>query len=83
MSRFLCGCPVFFRPMAVIWIICSLIVVLLPGISIAASSYMMHADFSGMNWSMHFTGFLLRGILWILTGGATAWLLATIYNKLL
>ena len=44
---------------------------------------MMHADFSGVNWSLHLTGFLLGGILWVLTAGVTAWLLAAIYNRLL
>lgn len=68
---------------AVIWVICSLIVVLLPGMSMVAGGHMMHTDFSGMNWNMHFTGFLVGGILWVLSAGVTAWLLASIYNRLL
>lgn len=67
---------------AIIWVFCSLLVVMLPGVSMNMGGYMMHADFSGMSWHMGFTGFLLGLILWSLTAGIFAWLLATLYNAL-
>ena len=67
---------------AIIWIFCSLLVISLPGMSMNMGGYMMHADFSGMAWQMGMTGFLAGLILWTVTAGVFAWLLATIYNKL-
>jgi hypothetical protein len=69
--------------LAVIWIICSIIVLLLPGVSMMAGSSMMHADFGEANWNMHFAGFLAGLVLWPLTAGAAAWLTVAIYNRML
>lgn len=68
---------------AIIWALCSLIVMLIPDMSMHASGYMMHADFSAMQWQMHFTGFFIGLILWSVAAGVFAWLMATIYNRLL
>lgn len=68
---------------AIIWVLCSLVVMLVPDMSMHASGYMMHSDFSAMQWQMHFTGFLVGLILWSVSVGVFAWLMASIYNKLL
>lgn len=68
---------------AIIWVFCSLLVVMLPGMAMNMGGYMMHADFSGMGWHMGITGFALGLILWSLTAGIFAWLMATIYNALI
>lgn len=68
---------------ALIWIFCSLLVALLPGMSMSMSGYMMHADLSGMSWQMGFAGFLFGLILWSISAGVFASLMGTIYNKLL
>ena len=68
---------------AIIWLICSLIVVLIPEMSMNVSGYMMHSDFSAMQWQMNFSGFLVGLILWSAVAGIAAWLIAAIYNKLL
>jgi len=66
----------------IIWVICSVLVVLLPGMSMSMGGYMMHADFSGMAWQMGITGFVAGLVLWAVTAGVFAWLLASIYNKM-
>jgi len=68
---------------AILWVICSIILLAIPGISMRASGYMMHGDFSAMQWQMHFTSFLVGLILWSVVAGLFAWLLAVIYNKML
>ena len=67
---------------AIIWVFCSLLVVMLPGMSMNMGGYMMHSDFSGMSWHMGVSGFVLGLILWSLTAGIFAWLMAAIYNAL-
>jgi len=66
---------------ALLWIICSLIVVLIPDMSMNISGYMMHSDFTDMQWSMNFKGFIVGLIIWSVAAGATGWLLAMFYNK--
>jgi len=68
---------------AVIWVFCSVLVALLPGMSMNMGGYMMHADFSGMSWHMGFAGFLVGLILWSLSAGIFGWLMAAIYNRLI
>lgn len=67
---------------AILWVLCSLVVVLLPGMSMNMSGYMMHTNFSGMQWSMNLTGFLAGLVIWAVFAYVTGWLLATIYNRL-
>ena len=67
---------------AIIWVLCSLVVVLLPGISTTISGYMMHTDFSGMQWNMNVTGFFIGLVIWAIGAYVVGWLLATIYNRL-
>ncbi len=65
----------------VLWIFCSLMVVLVPDMSMTMSSHMMHSDFTDMQWSMNLTGFIVGLIVWSLIAGITAWLVAVFYNK--
>ncbi|MEX2131572.1 MAG: DUF5676 family membrane protein [Pseudohongiellaceae bacterium] len=68
---------------AVLWIICSLLVLLIPDMAMNASGYMTHADFSSMQWRMGFGGVLAGLALWSVIAGLSGWLLASIYNRLL
>lgn len=67
---------------SIIWLICSLVVMMSPDMSMTMSGYMMHADFNGMAWHLGFTGFLFGGILWAVSAGVLAGLGAAIYNRL-
>lgn len=66
---------------ALLWLLCSLFVVMMPGMSMNMSGYMMHSDFSGMQWELNIIGFLAGLIIWSLCAAVTAWLLATFYNR--
>lgn len=65
---------------AIIWVICSLLVATLPGAMMGMSGHMVHADLDMMQWSMGLGGLVTGLVAWSLVSGATAWLIATIYN---
>jgi hypothetical protein len=68
---------------SIVWIVCSLLVLLLPSMSMNMGGYMMHANFSGMNWHMGLAGFLFGLFLWAFSAGIFAGLMAAIYNRLI
>lgn len=65
---------------AVAWTICSLFVVFLPSPMMSMSGHMVHGDFTMMNWTMGFSGFLIGLLAWIIVSGFIAWLAAVFYN---
>lgn len=64
------------------WLICSLLVMLLPGMMMNMSGHMVHMDISQMGWHLTVGGVLLGLIVWMITAGFIGWLLAWIYNRL-
>lgn len=68
---------------ALLWILCTLIVALIPHQSMRITGAMMHSDMMTWQWDMHWLGLLIGLIAWPLTAAITAWLTATIYNRLL
>lgn len=66
---------------AVIWIVCSLLVTLLPGMMMGMTGDMIHADMDQMSWSMNFGGFVVGLVIWSLLAGVTGWLIAIFYNR--
>lgn len=68
---------------AIIWIICSALVAIAPGQMLGMSGHMIHADIGALSWTLTLGGFVFGLILWSAWAGATAWLIGTIYNKLL
>ncbi len=68
---------------AIIWIICSALVAILPGQMLGMSGHMIHADFAAMSWTLTWAGFVIGLVAWSVSAGITAWLIGTIYNKLL
>ena len=67
---------------AVVWVICSLLVVAIPGTMMQMSGHMLHADLSGLGWSMHWTGFFFGLVWWSLLPGLLVWAIAALYNRL-
>ncbi|MBC8242326.1 MAG: hypothetical protein ISR50_16575 [Alphaproteobacteria bacterium] len=67
---------------AVIWVICSILVVLIPGPMMQMSGHMVHADLSNQGWSMHWTGFFTGLILWSAIAALLVWAIAQLYNRL-
>lgn len=68
---------------AIIWVVCSILVLLLPMPIMSMSGDMVHMNTSGLNWTMGFAGFFVGLITWTFSAGVTGWLIAFIYNKLL
>lgn len=67
---------------AIIWLICSVLVMLIPTGMMEMTGQMMHADLSTMQWHIGIGGVVLGAIAWSLVAGVTGWLIATIYNRL-
>ena len=67
---------------SILWVVCSLIVLILPDLSMNATGYMMHSDMSGAHWQLHLPGVMAGLVLWSVLAGATAWLVATLYKKI-
>lgn len=57
---------------SIIWIVCSLAVMQMPGMSMNASGYMVHSNMENWEWDMRFSGVFYGLILWSLISGATA-----------
>ncbi len=67
---------------AILWIVCSIIVWLLPSQMMAMSGHMVHANFDHVGWNLSFSGVLLGLIAWSFLAGISGWLIAIIYNLL-
>jgi hypothetical protein len=66
----------------ILWVICSLFVMLMPMGMMSMSGYMMHGEFSTLQWQLGMHSFFLGLIAWTITAGVFGWLIAAIYNKL-
>ncbi len=67
---------------AVLWTICSLIVVLIPGFAMNMTGHMMHADLGSMMWTMNITGYLIGLFIWGASACITGWITGVCYNKI-
>ena len=68
---------------AVFWVICSTLVATMPIGMMQMSGHMVHADFGQMSWHLGWTGLIFGLVAWPVIAGATAWLIAAVYNRLL
>ncbi|WP_339674326.1 DUF5676 family membrane protein [Dasania marina] len=67
---------------SVLWIICSVLVVLIPSMMLSMSGDMLHMQLNDMGWHLTFMG-VVKGLLgWSVMAGVTGWMLAAIYNRL-
>jgi hypothetical protein len=65
---------------AILWVICSALVALLPGVSLTMSGHMLHMDVSTYTWTLTLGGFLFGLIIWTICAAVAGWLIALIYN---
>ncbi|MBB3063253.1 DUF5676 family membrane protein [Microbulbifer rhizosphaerae] len=65
------------------WLLCSLLVMLLPGMAMSVSGDMLHMDITDMDWHLTAKGVFVGLIAWVITAGFIGWLLAWIYNRLI
>lgn len=66
---------------AVLWVACSLLVVLLPGAMMSFTGHMIHLDLQTHAWTMNGTGFVYGLLLWVVAAWVTGWLIAVFYNR--
>lgn len=64
---------------AILWVICSALILTIPDVMLTASGYMAHAEFTSA-WSLTGVGFLVGLVLWSLIRGVTVWLVAVLFN---
>jgi len=67
---------------AVLWIICSLFVWIVPGAMVNVTTNMMHTELARSGWTISLAGVVWGLIGWSLFAGVFGWLAATIYNLL-
>jgi hypothetical protein len=67
---------------ALLWIVCSALVALIPDIMLTMTGYMVHAELETFRWSLTGAGFVGGLVLWALVPGITVWLVAAAYNRL-
>ncbi|AXT74260.1 hypothetical protein CTH30272_00688 [Allocatenococcus thiocycli] len=63
-----------------IWIICSVLVIILPTMMSNITGNMLHTDWNTMGWHISTFGVVIGGILWAFLAGILGWLVAKIYN---
>jgi len=67
----------------IVWVVCSVLVLSLPSMTMDMGGGMTHMDPSQMAWSMTPSGLLLGLVAWSIVAAAFGWLVAAIYNRLL
>ena len=50
---------------AVLWIICSALVAIMPGAMMAMTGHMFHATMEGISWTLTWAGFLIGLVAWV------------------
>ena len=65
-----------------LWVICSVLVALLPQYMLQMTAHMIHVDLVGISWTLTWSGFFVGLLGWVILAGITAALLAVIYNRL-
>lgn len=64
------------------FVVCSLLVMVLPAMMLSMSGDMLHLQLTDMGWHLTLIGAVKGLFAWCIMAGAAAWLLATIYNRL-
>lgn len=67
----------------ILWIVCSILVVILPGFMESMTAGMMHSSVTSMDFTLTWEGFLWGLIAWAIWAGIAGWLLVLLYNQLL
>ena len=67
---------------AVLWVICSTAVALLPGSMMTMTGHMLHANVAGFSWTMTWIGFVIGLVSWTIWASLAGWLIGWCYNRL-
>lgn len=68
---------------AILWLTCSLLVMLMPAMMLSMSGDMLHMQLNEMGWHLTLIGVVTGLLAWFVAAGIAGWLLAAIYNRLL
>ena len=77
--KFGLACAIAF---SVIWIVCSVLVMLFPSGMMQMTGGMVHGDLSQMQWDMSLLGIMTGLVAWAMVSGVTGFLIALIYNRM-
>ena len=66
---------------AILWIVCSLFVVLLPGMMMSMTGHMVHLEMQAYSWVVTLYGFAFGLVIWVVLAWTTGWLFGTFYNR--
>lgn len=68
---------------AALWIICSILVLVIPSLMLSMSGDMLHMELTEMGWHLTLSGVIKGTVGWFVVAGIGGWLLAVIYNRFL
>lgn len=69
--------------LSLLWILCTVIVMVFPQQLMQLSGAMMHMDPSQWQWTLNLEGAVIGLLAWGFIGGVTTWFIATTYNHLI
>ena len=67
---------------SILWLICTLLVMVMPGVMMTMSGDMVHMQLSDMEWQISLSGVILGMVGWFMIAGAMGGASAVIYNRL-
>ena len=67
---------------SILWLICSVLVMIMPGMMMSMSGDMVHMELNDMSWQLSVFGVTVGMVGWFVMAGAMGWILASIYNRL-
>lgn len=65
----------------VLWMVCSVLVVLMPGPTMSMAAHMLHGDMAEFSWTLTWTGFFIGLVSWTVCAAAAGWLIGWFYNR--
>jgi len=65
---------------AIVWTVCTALIAILPANMMSLSGHMVHANLTGMNWLLTWSGYFAGLVLWSLIAASIGWMIAIFYN---
>ena len=66
---------------AIFWVVCSLLVVLVPSMMMTMTGHMLHLDMQAHSWLLTGYGFVIGLIIWTALAWVIGWMIGTFYNR--
>lgn len=65
---------------AILWSICSALVVVQPALMMTITGYMVHVNMDGFSWKLTWVGYIVGLVAWTICAAAAGWLTGWIYG---